>query len=300
MRFALDADERELAAAVRDLLAKECPPEVARAGDVAAVWPRIAEVGVLGVSVTEERGGLGLGAVAMAAVCEEAGRAALPGPLPETYAALAVVGDDDVASIAAGEMLVSVAAPYAAYADLAQAVLVDGALARDVVTTPVESVDPARPLFAVHGDGVSGTAYDVGALAASAYLVGLAAAMVDESVAYALTREQFGRPIGSFQAVKHRLADAHLAIEFARPVVQAAAVALDTGGPTMQRDASHAKARATRAAETAAKAALQIHGAIGYTEECDLVIRLRRTWSLAASFGTVTDHRARIARSLRT
>src|SRR5437660_224493 len=82
---------------------------------------------------------------------------------------------------------------------------------------------------------------DVGALVVAAYLVGLARTMVDQAVTYAGTREQFGRVIGSFQAVKHRLADAYVAVEFARPVVLAAAWALDHDGPQARRDVSHAK-----------------------------------------------------------
>jgi alkylation response protein AidB-like acyl-CoA dehydrogenase len=298
MNFTLAADQRELAAAVRDLLEKECAPAVARAGDVGAVWPRLAEMGVLGLTVSEAGGGLGLGSVEMAAVCEEAGRAALPGPLAETFAALAVAGDEWMEPIVSGSSRVSAAAPYAAYAGDAAAVLVGTSLVTDRVGEPVESVDPARPLFRVDGPAVEGPAYDVGALAVAAYLVGAGRAMIDRAVAYALTREQFGRAIGSFQAVKHRLADALVAVEFARPVVYAAALALDDSAPTAARDVSHAKLRATQAAETAAKAALQVHGAIGYTEECDLVIWLRRTWSLASAFGTVSDHRTRIIASL--
>jgi hypothetical protein len=122
--------------------------------------------------------------------------------------------------------------------------------------------------------------------------------MIDQSVAYAGTREQFGRVIGSFQAVKHRLADAQIAVEFARPVVLAAAWALGTEQAHAARDVSHAKLRAGRSAQTAAKAALQVHGAIGYTEECDLAIWLRRTWSLAPSFGDEQTHRQRMRRLL--
>jgi alkylation response protein AidB-like acyl-CoA dehydrogenase len=298
MHFAPSEEQRELAAAVRDMLVKECPPDVARAGDVDRVWPKLAEIGVLGLTVPESRGGLGFGLVEAVGVLEEAGRVALPGPLPETYAALTVADDDWVGRIASGEVQVTAAAPFAAYADTADAIVVGDKVTADLDVTPVQSVDPARPLFAVDDAAASGAAYDVGALAVAAYLVGVARSMVEQSVAYALTREQFGVPIGSFQAVKHRLADAHLGVEFARPVVQAAAWALDHDASTAQRDVSHAKVRATRAAQHVAKAALQVHGAIGYTEECDLVVWLRRTWSLATAFGDERAHRDRIAASM--
>ncbi|MDX6284665.1 MAG: hypothetical protein QOG53_150 [Frankiales bacterium] len=295
MRFAPTDEQRELAAAVRVMLAKECPPDVARAGDVDRVWPKLAEIGVLGLTVPESGGGLGFGLVEAVGVLEEAGRVALPGPLPETYAALAVADDDWSKRIASGEVRVTAAAPFAAYADAADAIVVGDTLATGLRVSAVQSVDPARPLFEIGAEPASGAAYDVGALAVAAYLVGVARAMVGQGVTYALTREQFGQPIGSFQAVKHRLADAHLGVEFARPVVQAAAWAMDNDASTAQRDVSHAKLRATRAAEFAAKAALQVHGAIGYTEECDLVVWLRRTWSLATAFGTARSHRDRIA-----
>ena len=298
MRFALTEEQRELAAAVRDMLAKECPPDVARAGDVDRIWPKLAEIGVLGLTVPESSGGLGFGLVEVVGVLEEAGRVALPGPLPETYAALAAADDDWAKRIASGEARVTAAAPLAAYADRADAIVVGDTLSTGLRVTPLQSVDPARPLFEVDGPPASGRAYGVGALAVAAYLVGVGRALVEQGVAYAMTREQFGRPIGSFQAVKHRLADAHLGVEFARPVVQAAAWAMDTDAPVAQRDVSHAKVRATRAALVAAKASLQVHGAFGYTEECDLVVWLRRTWSLAPAFGDDQAHRERIRAAL--
>lgn len=287
MRFALTEEQSELASAVRDMLNKECPPDVARNGDVAAVWPKLADFGVF------DRGDIGM--VEAAVVAEEAGRVAMPGPLPETYAAST---DAEWRDRIAGGALMSAAAPYAAYADRCDGILAGTSVRTDMAATPIDSVDPARPLFAVDADPIAGNAFEVGALATSAYLVGLGTAMIDQAVTYAGTREQFGRVIGSFQAVKHRLADALIAVEFARPVVLAAAWALDNELPTAARDVSHAKLRAGQAAQIAAKAALQVHGAIGYTEESDLVSWLRRTWSLVPSFGDERMHRARIAASI--
>src|SRR5436190_3479045 len=288
MRFDLTDEQRELGSAVRNMLTKECPPEVARTGDVKGLWPKLAALGVLG--------GSDFGLVESVVVCMEAGRACAPGPVPETYAAISVAHDwrDRIADGA----IVTAATPYAAYADMVDAIVIGDALRSDVNVTAVPSVDPARPLFGVDGAAVTGHAYDVGALATAAYLCGLGSAMIEHAVAYAGTREQFGRVIGSFQAVKHRLADAHIAVEFARPVVLAAAWSLEHEQPDAARAASHAKLRGGRAAQVAAKAALQVHGAIGYTEECDLVIWLRRSWSMVSAFGDEADHRARIAASL--
>ena len=102
---------------------------------------------------------------------------------------------------------------------------------------------------------------------------------------YAKERHQFGRPIGSFQAVKHLLADARVALEFARPATYRAAWSLATAQPTLSHDASMAKAMASDAADLAARVALQVHGAIGYTWECDLHFFLKRTWALVAGLG---------------
>ena len=115
---------------------------------------------------------------------------------------------------------------------------------------------------------------------------------------YAKERRQFGQPIGSFQAVKHLLAGAQVRLEFARPVVYAAAWALDEAEPTWWRAASAAKASASDAATEAARVSLQVHGAIGYTWECDLHLFLKRAWALAEAWGSAADHRARVLESL--
>jgi alkylation response protein AidB-like acyl-CoA dehydrogenase len=127
------------------------------------------------------------------------------------------------------------------------------------------------------------------ALGAAAQLVGLGQRMLDMTVDYAKQREQFGVPIGSFQAVKHHLADALKDIAFARPAVRRAAATLDP------RDISMAKAMASDAASLSARHALQCHGAIGYTVEHDLHRFLQRTWILARSHGDAAWHRERIA-----
>jgi len=112
---------------------------------------------------------------------------------------------------------------------------------------------------------------------------------------YAKERHQFGKPIGSFQAIKHKLADALLHLEFARPVVYRAADSLARATETQQRDVSMAKAYAADAATGAARAALQTLGAIGYTQEHDLHIWMKRAWSLSAAWGNAEHHRARVA-----
>ena len=114
-------------------------------------------------------------------------------------------------------------------------------------------------------------------------------------VEYAKTRKQFGREIGSFQALKHQLADLMLAVEFARPLVYRAAYSLAEGKTTASRDVSAAKVNAAQAGEHAARTAIQVHGAIGYTDELDLQYWLKRVWWLVPSWGDAIHHRARVA-----
>jgi alkylation response protein AidB-like acyl-CoA dehydrogenase len=129
-------------------------------------------------------------------------------------------------------------------------------------------------------------------------LVGLGQAMLDLTVGYVSERQQFGQPIGSFQAVKHHLADAALALEFARPVVWRAAWSIAHDAPTRARDVSMAKAMASDAAELVGRKALQCHGAIGYTVEADLHLYLKRTWALARTWGDTAHHTDRVAAAL--
>jgi alkylation response protein AidB-like acyl-CoA dehydrogenase len=141
-------------------------------------------------------------------------------------------------------------------------------------------------------------ALDRGALGTAAVLVGLGQAMLDLTVGYVQERQQFGVPIGSFQAVKHHLADAALALEFARPAVWRAAWSTAHDEPTRGRDVSMAKAMASDAAELVGRKALQCHGAIGYTVEADLHLYLKRTWALARSWGDSAHHTDRVASAL--
>ncbi len=141
-------------------------------------------------------------------------------------------------------------------------------------------------------------AADCAGVVVGAELLGLADAMITLTASYAKDRQQFGKPIGSFQAVKHLLAGAQVLLEFARPVVYGAAWALDHDAPDASRSASVAKAYASEAALEAARVSLQVHGAIGYTWECDLHLFLKRSWALAESWGSAADHRARLLDSL--
>jgi alkylation response protein AidB-like acyl-CoA dehydrogenase len=188
-----------------------------------------------------------------------------------------------------------------------------GAPGGEPVFEPVASLDPTRRLARVRvGPGTGVEPAVTGPLAAelaertsrraavatAAELVGLADRLLALGADYARTRAQFGRPIGSFQAVKHLLAGVAVKLEFARPAVYAAAWAIDEEEADAGRRAAAAKAQASEAALEAARVALQVHGAVGYTWECDLQLYLKRSWALAAAWGSAADHRRRVLESL--
>ena len=177
------------------------------------------------------------------------------------------------------------------------------------VLTPVATVDGARRAATVDWQPAPETlvtddpdavalAFDRGAFGTAAVLVGLGQRMLDMTVAYVTEREQFGVPIGSFQAVKHHLADALKELACARPAVHRAAHSLAAGADTRARDVSMAKAMASDAAAFVGRQALQCHGAIGYTVEHDVQLYLKRTWALAAAWGDAAWHRDRVAHAI--
>jgi alkylation response protein AidB-like acyl-CoA dehydrogenase len=128
--------------------------------------------------------------------------------------------------------------------------------------------------------------------------VGLSDRMIEITVGYVSQRKQFGVPIGSFQAIKHHLADATLAVEFAKPVVWRAAASITNEDPAASVHASMAKAAASDAAQLASDVALQCHGAIGYTVEYDLHLSMKRAWALIRRAGDARFHRRRVAAAL--
>jgi alkylation response protein AidB-like acyl-CoA dehydrogenase len=331
VRFAFTDDQLLFRDTVRDLLDKECRPEQLRGawdgdGLLPEVWSALAEMGVLGVQVPEAFEGLGLTELDLVLLLEESGRVGLPDPIVDVVAVaaplLAELGSPEVKqqwlpSVIAGEALVTTGfgGPFVPNADASALVLAerDGRL----VAVPSDglridrqiSVDGNRRLFAVDwddeqalvlaegeaADQARARAFDRGAVATAAQLIGLGRQMLDLTVGYVQERRQFGVPIGSFQAVKHHLADALLHLEFAAPVVHAAAYALAEGDPDAARVVSHAKAAANDAVRIVGREALQCHGAIGYTVEYDLHLSLKRVWALSESYGSAAWHRRRVA-----
>jgi alkylation response protein AidB-like acyl-CoA dehydrogenase len=320
MRFAFTDDQLAFRDAVRDLLAKECPPTAVREAwtDVVdrTAWSALGEMGVLGLMAPESVGGLGLGPVDLVLLLEESGYVALPEPIVE-HACVAVPLVSTPGPMVDGSETVTTpfhddaVVPFANRAD--QLLLVDAGAVHLVplaTTTlrPVASVDGARHLARVEWDASGATpiagsddaalAFERGAFGTAAQLVGLARRMIDMTVAYASERHQFGAPIGSFQAVKHHLADARIALEFARPLVYRAAWSIAEGEPGVAVDVSMAKATASDAAVLAGRQALQCHGAIGYSFEYDLHLFMKRAWALAAAWGDARWHRDRVGRAI--
>ena len=324
MRFALTAEQRDFGSSLDKLLAAADPVAAARAwatGDTApglALWRRIAELGTTALLVPERADGLAAGPVELVVALESLGRYAVPGPWVETLAFMTRlvestpdlgVRDEVLAAVARGEELVSVAAPphtpYALDADVARTMLVqDGRLHLAQVGTRRRSVDPTRRLFELSSEralmpvpqeGLD-DAFDLAVLACSAQLLGLGEHLLTTTVDYVKQRNQFGRPVGSYQALKHQLADVRIALDFVRPLVQGAALA--HGGPTQARDVSAAKVAASDAAYLAARTGLQLHGAIGYTEEHDLSLWILKVRALVGAWGTTSFHRGRVLRTL--
>jgi len=331
MRFVFTEDQRLFQSTVRDFLTKQCPPDEVRAlwsdpvGRSESRWNGLAEMGVVGLLVPSEFGGMGMDEVDLVLLLEEAGRAAMPEAIVETAAVatqlLAETASPELqerwlTAIASGDAIVSIGltagGPYVTDAHLADLLLLerDGELhavergAFDVVAQP--SVDGGRRIFRVEwtpspatllsaSAGPIAAAFDRAALGTAAQLVGIADRMIEMTAEYARQREQFGKPIGSFQAVKHLLANALLKVDFARPAVYRAAWSVAHDEATRSRDVSMAKAFASDALDISARVSLQVHGAIGYTWEHDLHLWMKKGWTLASAWGDSAWHRRRVA-----
>jgi len=322
--FGFDDEQLAVRDTVGALLDDRCPPAaVERAwseggsASLRGLWVELAALGVQGLLVPESSGGSGLGEVTLSLIMAETGRVALPLPIMETAAVgvpiVTAAGDPDgvLPQLIDGSLLLTVASgslcPAASMADLFIIDEPGGAVlyARESVEVePVTSVDRTRDLGRVRprsgrsGTRLPGSVLDRAALATAAQLIGLGRQMVEMTVEYVKQRRQFSVPIGSFQAVKHHLADATLQMEFAAPVVWAAAFDLSEGSEERARSISHAKAAASEAAYVAGRAALQCHGAMGYTDEYRLHMWMKRAWCLAAAHGSPAWHRDRIGREL--
>ncbi len=333
MEFNFSEDQLLLQQTIREFLEGECTAAFVRSlwetetGRSDDFWARLAEIGIPGLLVAEQYGGLEMDEVDQALLLEETGRAAVPGPVIDTTS-VGVRLLQEVASpqlcaewlpeVAAGRATLAIGAaisPFVSDAHIADLLLlqhrdeVHAVPAAEVSLLAQPSNDPARRLFSVDwkpsdatriADGEAGrnawaAAVDRGAYACAAAQLGVGQQLIDMAVAYACTRKQFGVAIGTFQAIKHMLANAKVRVEYARALVYRAAYSVAHAVDSRAVDTSAAKVAASESATAAAKIALQVYGALGYTWEQDLHVWMRRAWSLELAWGRGAWHRARVA-----
>ena len=331
MDFELSEEQQMLREVSRQMLSTHCPTELVRSVSDAGLdldeklWTRGCELGWTGIVVPESQDGVGMGLVELCLVAEEIGRAVAPGPYVETaLAAFAAARGgapaDVVAGLTAGELKAAVvdrARPAMSHAagsvdwllvlDDSTATLVEAATA---TTRRRTTLDRSRGWWSVEtGSGATTHEVATGADAdwlrhaatvlAAADLLGVGEWLLAATVAYAGVREQFGRPIGSFQVVKHQAADMLTALKGVRAATYYAAMALDAHTPDAALSTSVAKAFASEQIPQVAGQALQTHGGIGFTWEHDLHLYLRRAKVDATVLGTAEEHQVHVATLLR-
>mgnify|MGYP000941724936 CR=1 FL=1 len=319
MNFIFTDEQIQFKDVINSFLIDECTPKSIRDGWEtknsfnADRWHNLLDLGVLNSNLPEEAGGLGMDQVTLALMVEEMGYAGLPEPVAEqTFLVndlLPFLPDKIRKEIEinykVGAQYISVAHPLAPNPlflnDSVGLLLFDEHECKFILKDnldfeAISSNDPSRELYQVNSikKSISSSEnFDVlnvavssrGALMSAALLIGLAQKMIDLSSVYVVDRTQFGKPIGSFQAVKHMLADVAVAIEFARPAVYRAAYSLSENNPKLALHCAHAKYMCSQAAELACKNSIQAHGAMGYTWEMDLHIYMRKAWSMMACWG---------------
>ncbi|MGG5887756.1 acyl-CoA dehydrogenase family protein [Falsiroseomonas sp. HC035] len=302
-----------------------------------AVLRQMGELGWIGLRLPEAAGGADLGMTACCALAEELGRALVPEPLiPAMLSAalLSACGEEALlARVLAGKALVTTAwqervdtlhAPGTPGAPRLFIPLVRGAeaflLPVDTALHLLPAAGRALEVLATQDGGHLGTlhpdagatraldelpegamdrALDEAALATAGYLLGVMEGAFAMTLDYLRTRQQFGRPIGTFQALQHRAVDLKIQLALTRASVEAAAATLDAGADARTRAAavSRAKARAAEAAMLVTRAAVQMHGAIGYTDEHDIGLYLRKAMVACNAFGSGVLHRRRFVAS---
>jgi alkylation response protein AidB-like acyl-CoA dehydrogenase len=327
MDFRVGDDQRELAAGIRAMLTGRLPLEHLRAreGQEQAIgtddWAALGETGVFALTLPEPSG-TGLGLADATVVFEELGRALVPGPLVGTFlaASTGVVEGAAEGRAQVGVHTTSRPGPVLVeHLGALDALLVvdDDGPGQLLTPAPVggahrveHPLDPLTPLWRLDalpfGGAVAddrGRLWHQGALLTAALQVGHAAAALELAVAYAKERQQFGKPIGSFQAVKHICADMLVRSEVARAAVHAAACLSDgpdvvaaeaaaagcTPGQMLERSVAGAKLLADEAAIANARASIQVHGGMGFTWEVPLHLHLKRARVLSTNFRTPAD-----------
>jgi alkylation response protein AidB-like acyl-CoA dehydrogenase len=302
----------ELRSVAGDLLAK----------DRAVDWPVLVDAGWVGLEVPEQFGGAGATFAETAVVCQEMGRAASAnsylGSAVLAVGALKVLQPSEtrdrlLANVASGAVRLAVAiesefVPDAEGADRILVLTDDGVADTAPTVTPTPVLDETRRLATVATDGTSELLLfegdpaaavrrlrDRAAVAVACDSVGVSEAMLAATVGYAKVREQFGRPIGSFQAVKHACADMLVSISVSRQLVGAAVRAIAEDQPDADVAAAMAKSHACASAVDIAGKAMQLHGGIGYTWESGIHVYLKRAALNRSLFGSPAAHRKYLA-----
>ncbi len=327
MDFAFNDEQREIKSTAHEFIASRFKPEKVR--ELAesdspyddALWTQMCELGWPGIAIAEEHGGQGLGVVELVILQEELGYALAPSPMISNAFAGALIqeaGSDEQKSkwlpgIASGEARGAAAftpddEPVVGAADgAAVLVLNEGMDGGRIVETDdaelerLDLIDTSRAYFRVRADGGDSLPGDVmpavavGAVALAAELVGVAQRALDMGVEYAKEREQFGRPIGAYQGVSHRLAEMLWEVEEARSLTYYAAWTADAQRESLPLASSMAKARASDAACNVTHNAIQTLGGIGFTWEHDIHFLLKRARVAAPLLGSASMHRARVA-----
>ena len=310
MDFDLTPDQEDLQEGVRKLLQGRFPMAAVRelastAGVERARWRELAQAGVFALRLPEAEGGAGLGMAEAALVFEELGRALVPGPLVASHVVAGAVAGAAEGDRVVGVLEVGPGPLVVEHLDALDEVVVldaDGAgvveagelrAAAQPLAPPLDPLVPVHRLAAVPatralaGPDVSARWRLQATALTAATLAGIARAVTDLGVAYAKERRQFDRPIGSFQAVKHVLADMLVRTEVARASVYAAAATLDHPEVgDVRRAVAGAKAVAGDAATENGKACLQVHGGMGFTWEVDVHLYLKRAWVLDTQWGS--------------
>jgi alkylation response protein AidB-like acyl-CoA dehydrogenase len=300
MNFDLSEDQVALRDGIRSLLEGKFPMSRVREGFDRSTYDDLKDAGVFSLRAD------GFRWADSAVVYEELGRALVPGPLVWCFGRDAITGGLD---------LTVAGTRYVEHLDALEALLVlddtgiaiidPTELAGSAADWPLDPLTPVTPVevpaltHVGHVDALAALRTE-GALLTAAFCVGMADALVDLAVAYAKEREQFNRPIGSFQAVKHLCADMVVRTEVTRAAVYAAACVLDdpsTGD--LGRAISGAKLLANEAAITNGKSATQVFGGMGFTWEVDVHLYLKRAWVLDTHFGSIDHHADTLAQSLR-
>ncbi|MEV5487783.1 acyl-CoA dehydrogenase family protein [Streptomyces bobili] len=295
MRFQLSEDQRALRDGVREVLARRFGPRELRAaadGPPAldrALWRALGDAGFFALRLPESEGGVGLGLPEAVLAFEEAGRVLLPGPLIATHLAAG-----RVPGAATGETVVT-AVDGGLVEWLTEADVVVGGGGRGAAgpgAVAVRSVDPLTPLHRVPVGGPETAPDPVAVLLTAAEQLGGATRACELAVQHARTREQFGQPIGGFQAVKHLCAELLVRVEVARAAVYAAAVTADPA------DIAAARLLADEAAVRGARDCLQVYGGMGFTWDVEVHLVLKRAWVRTRRTGGATESEELLAREL--